>query len=384
MKQEEWAKRLNEHLKDYHQEPSKDLWQGIEASLDKQAKGQTRLIVMRRWLMAAAIMGIVFGGSYLLWHHDTPTQPQLAEVKQSHKTEHTENVPKELIAQAEESFTQTAKSTIQNTREIAAEEEVINKSQKEESTQPDEKATQPKVDAPSPQVHRPLPLEHKTPHPHTGSQQHSPQPLRLSIGLFARGNTNDMNSKNGVIMNPEIMHRHAATRAYLVNYEERESHDQPISFGLTVGYSLNKWLTVGTGLVYTKLHSEFTTLMPHQQIKRNQALHYLGVPLNMQAHLLQWHGLGLYLTAGGEADWNIKAESNTDGINQVMNKDRLQWSVGGSLGLEYRIIPQLSLYAEPGIRHYFDNGSAIDNYFKDKPTSFNLQLGLRLNLNTTK
>ena len=215
MKQEEWAKRLNEHLKDYHQEPSKDLWQGIEASLDKQAKGQTRLIVMRRWLMAAAIMGIVFGGSYLLWHHDTPTQPQLAEVKQSHKTEHTENVSKELIAQTEESYTQTAKSTIQNTREIAAEEEVINKSQKEESTQPDEKATQPKVDAPSPQVHRPLPLEHKTPHPHTGSQQHSPQPLRLSIGLFAQGNTNDMNSKNGVIMNPEIMHRHAATRAYL-------------------------------------------------------------------------------------------------------------------------------------------------------------------------
>ena len=67
-----------------------------------------------------------------------------------------------------------------------------------------------------------------------------------------------------------------------------------------------------------------------------------------------------------------------------MDKDRMLWSVGGSLGLEYRIIPQLSLYAEPGIRHYFNNGSTINNYFKDKPTSFNLQLGLRLNINTTK
>ena len=247
---------------------------------------------------------------------------------------------------------------------------------------PDEKATQPKEDTSNPQTHRPLPLEPKADYPHTEHQQH--QPLRLTMGLYAQGNTNDMNSQNSVVMNTNMMFRHAAARAYLLNYEERESHDHPVSFGLSMGYQLNKRLTVSTGVVYTKLHSTFTTLMPNQQIVRNQKLHYLGVPMNLQAHLLQWHGIGLYLTAGGQADWNIKAESNTDGIDQVMDKDRMQWSVGGSLGLEYRIIPQLSLYAEPGIRHYFDNGSAINNYFKDKPTSFNLQLGLRLNINTTK
>jgi hypothetical protein len=71
-------------------------------------------------------------------------------------------------------------------------------------------------------------------------------------------------------------------------------------------------------------------------------------------------------------------------VNQVMDKDRMQWSIGGSLGLAYHIIPQLSLYAEPGIRHYIDNGSTINNYFKDKPTSFNLQLGLRFDLNSPK
>ena len=57
MKQEEWAERLNNHLKDYQQEPTRDLWAGIEASLDKQAQGPVRLIAMRRWLIAAAIMG---------------------------------------------------------------------------------------------------------------------------------------------------------------------------------------------------------------------------------------------------------------------------------------------------------------------------------------
>ena len=80
MKQEEWAERLNNHLKDYHQEPSRDLWEGIEASLDKQAKGQTRHIALRRWMMAAAIIGVLFGGAYLMWNNE-PVQPQVAQVK---------------------------------------------------------------------------------------------------------------------------------------------------------------------------------------------------------------------------------------------------------------------------------------------------------------
>ena len=35
-------------------------------------------------------------------------------------------------------------------------------------------------------------------------------------------------------------------------------------------------------------------------------------------------------------------------------------------------------YIEPGIKYYFDNGSNIRNYFKYRPTNFNLQIGIRL------
>ena len=76
-------------------------------------------------------------------------------------------------------------------------------------------------------------------------------------------------------------------------------------------------------------------------------------------------------------DWNVAAKANTDGVDQKMDKDRMQWSIGGSLGVQYHIVPQVGLYAEPGIRHYFNNGSSISNFYKDKPTNFNLQLGLR-------
>lgn len=383
MKQEEWAERLNNHLKDYHQEPSRDLWEGIEASLDKQAKGQTRHVALRRWLMAAAIIGVLFGGAYLMWHNE-PAQPQLTQVKTTNHTDKEEApaAPEKMVAQAytaAKAVTQTAETAIPT--EVAAAPEVSNPEPTEKATQPDETANKPKEDTPSPQAHYPLSAEPKA---HTHVEHHQQKPLRLTMGLFAQGNTNDMSNKNAVMMNPQMIHRIAASRAFLVDYEERESHNQPISFGLSVGYPLNTWLSLSSGLVYTKLSSTFTTLMPNHQIQRHQKLHYIGVPLNLQAHLLQWHGFSLYLTASAQADWNIKAESNTDGIKQVMDKDRMQWSVGGSLGLAYHIIPQLSLYAEPGVRHYIDNGSTINNYFKDKPTSFNLQLGLRFDLNSPK
>ena len=390
MKQEEWAERLNNHLKDYHQEPTRDLWEGIEASLDKQAKGAVRHIALRRWLMAAAIIGVLFGGAYLLWHNE-PEQPQLAQVKTTNHADKKEvpvapqadNTPDAAVKAPEKLVAQvvTAANAVTQIAETAMQTESVVPEPTEKVTQPDETAAKPKEDTPSPQVHRPLSTEPKG-YPQT--ERRRQKPMRLTMGLFAQGNTNDMNNKNAVMMNPQLLHRVAASRAFLVDYEEQERHNQPISFGLSVGYPLNTWLSISSGLVYTKLNSTFTTLMTNHQIQRHQKLHYIGMPLNLQAHLLQWHGISLYLTAGAQADWNIKAESNTDGVNQVMDKDRMQWSVGGSLGLAYHFIPQLSLYAEPGIRHYIDNGSTINNYFKDKPTSFNLQLGLRFDLNSPK
>lgn len=389
MKQEAWAERLNNHLKDYHQEPSRDLWEGIEASLDKQvqqAQGQVRHVALRRWLMAAAIIGVLFGGACLMWHN-APEQPQLAQADATPQAAASPN-PEKLTAEAPAAAPEVStpkvvapEVIVPEPTETATLPEETTAQPDEPATQPDETAVKPREDTPSPQVHRPQTAEPKV---YPQAEHHQQKPLRLTMALYAQGNTNEMNNRNAVMMNPQMMQRAAATRAFLIDYEERESHNHPISFGLTVGYPINSWLSLSSGLVYTKLSSTFTTLMPNHQIQRHQKLHYIGVPLNLQAHLLQWHGFSLYLSAGAQADWNVKAESNTDGINQVMDKDRMQWSVGSSLGLAYHIIPQLSLYAEPGVRHYIDNGSTINNYFKDKPTSFNLQLGLRFDLSPIK
>lgn len=41
---------------------------------------------------------------------------------------------------------------------------------------------------------------------------------------------------------------------------------------------------------------------------------------------------------------------------------------------------QLGIYLEPGVRYYLDNGSQVQNFFKDQPFSWSLQFGIRLNM----
>ena len=175
--------------------------------------------------------------------------------------------------------------------------------------------------------------------------------------------------------------RDGAPIIYLVGYEERQKHYQPIAFGLSVSYPLSSKVSLSTGVTYTRLRSDFASIINGTSISQEQTLHYLGVPLNAQYRLLHYGNLNIYLSAGAEADYNIKAHLASEGVTQHIDRDRWQFSIQGGVGLQYNVMPQLGLYAEPGVKHYFDNGSRLRNFFKDKPTSFNLQVGLRLHLN---
>ena len=62
-------------------------------------------------------------------------------------------------------------------------------------------------------------------------------------------------------------------------------------------------------------------------------------------------------------------------------RDRMQWSTQVAAGLQYDVVPQVGIYVEPGVKYYFDNGSQIENAFKDKKWNFNIQVGFRWNIN---
>ena len=416
MKMDKWTQQLHDKLAEREVAPPDDLWADIEAALPKDLAGsekpRARFVPLRRWAVAATLALLVAGGGYRLWHSSnpeaqtsTPTpytpQPELSQADPKVLTESQENhgdwlndssaaeirvpVPviqpsTNLMAQAsvEESIIETHEST--ESSEILQTEN--DQQQSNDNSQFSTLHSPLSNDDPLRQIDEAI------------AQLSSKSDKPITLGLYASNGFNHLQRSNGVRMDDALAaryeidqylpHNRALTRSdepiYLVGYEERQKHYLPIAIGLSVSYPLSTKWSLSSGIIYTRLHSDFASIINGSAISQEQILHYLGIPLNAQYQLFHRGGLNIYLSAGAEADYNIKTYLASEGVTQHLNRDRLQFSVQGGVGLQYNILPQFGLYAEPGVKHYFDNGSRLCNYFKDQPTSFNLQLGLRLNL----
>ena len=162
--------------------------------------------------------------------------------------------------------------------------------------------------------------------------------------------------------------------------KEKTRHNMPLSFGLTVAYRLTERWSLSSGAVYTIATSSFEHGTSGNVSTDEQTLHYIGIPLNASYTVWGNRTLKTYVTAGAQADFNIAAKVETDGHTTDMPKDRVQMSVGGGLGLQLNLVKQMGIYVEPGVKYYFDNGSNVQNVFKEHPCNFSLQVGLRYNI----
>ena len=144
-------------------------------------------------------------------------------------------------------------------------------------------------------------------------------------------------------------------------------HRQPVRFGLLLRYRLTDRWSVESGLTYTRLSSDITTIINDVTTVTEQRLNYLGLPLNISYELWKSRYFGLYVSGGGM-------------IEKCLDASSWQFSLNGAAGAEYRLTDFFSLYAEPGIGYYFKDGSSTPTIYKDHPLNFNLSFGIRFNL----
>lgn len=176
--------------------------------------------------------------------------------------------------------------------------------------------------------------------------------------------------------------REGAGRNGLVAVDRKKMkahHAQPVKVGVSVGYSLtNRW-SVNTGLTYSYLSSDFTA---DGEPKQTQRLHYVGIPLSGSYSLLKSRKAEVYVTAGGEVEKLVKGVVSSKNAlsgnrDEKVRESRPQFSAKAALGGAYHFTPSLSVYAEPGVSYYFNNHSSVINVYKDRPTSFSLNVGVR-------
>lgn len=424
MKKDDWIKDIQRRMAD-HQEPVKDdLWAGIEQALDQQKVVGKPAVVMRwrRYAAAAAIVLALMGGAgYVLFNHQEQMGKEVARTETEQQpaglqTSTQQMEPMVLAEQAGESVVSRVKKALTAVRQgadsnqplmaMVQEKDAVSSDRPQDlmdkdvepSGQPEAssaESTGKEAEQPQPSAVRKnevgrssqtfLPAERQRIH----ASRHG---ARVTMNLYAANSVGTYSGRNGLatpvdmVANyylakaaPELFFAEAASPIALQSHEETDHH-QPVSFGLMAGYALNQRWTLTSGLVYTKLSSDFIQVFDDSRLTRRQTLHYVGVPLNVNFMVWGNKKLKTYVTAGGQVDFNVDAKTVKEGIKHDMPKDKLQLSTQAALGLQYDFTPHLGAYFEPGVKYYIDNKSETQNFFKDKPLNVHLQVGLRWNI----
>lgn len=393
MKQEDWTTKLRERLSDYEQPAPADAWEQIEQRLP--ASVPLVRMALRRW-MAAAAVALLLGGAGLVYFRSAEEKPSAVQPKPVagivKKKKETMNLPAQP----------TTASRVQPMRNRLAVGAVSAENLDEPVTVAAETTTDsviatPPTDTPTKTVTK---QSRHTSESDKRPQVTMPSPKKqsqqgdnnLGFGLLAMNTmAGSSTATNGVFMSNEMQQNfndaytayngtRRAAPVYLTDYEERSTHQMPLRFGLTVNYRLGKNWQIETGVVYTYTSSEFVKQMRRNTVTTEQNLHYVGIPLRVGFTVWEWNRLRVYASSGGEMDFNVKAQRKTEGVKQDMQHDRPQFSVQAAVGAQLNIFPQAGIYIEPGVTWFPNNGSGVDNVFKDRPLQPTILFGLRYNV----
>lgn len=405
MKHNDWTEQLRQRLNDAEVPAPENLWDSISQQLDAQsqqldAQGQQQdaedaqvakkphRVALLPWAAAASVVLIAGVGMWWQLRSNTPdiamleptphpitltdnkavnTKASAVNTKASAVNSHISTTSTHaMLAYKDNTLAPTASNKEEVMALTVAEQEVQN----EPIAEGAQRTTQTQA------AHTAY---------HLPRTQHQASNTRWQVGVGTAGNMNRYKSSGPIYVNSlsAVNTEYADNEMFRVSPYEQDTkdvthHDMPISIGLTVSYSVTPRIALASGLVYTLATSSFQhgASMP----KETQTLHYVGIPLNLSYTVWGNSWLRTYIMAGAQADMNVKATLKADGHKSNIDNDRAQFSVTGGAGVQLNVAQQLGVYVEPGVRYYFDNGSAVQTIFKEHPTNFSLQVGLRWNI----
>jgi cytoskeletal protein RodZ len=419
MKHNDWTEQLRQRLNDAEVPAPENLWDSISQQLDTQGQQQNtqgqqqdaedahvakkpRRVALLPWAVAASV--VLIAGVAMWWqlrsntpdiamHEPTPhpitltdnkavnTKASAVNTKASAANSHISTTSTHaMLAYKDNALVPTASNKEEVMALTMAEQEVQSEPIAEVSTTtstPTATATQ--------KTQRTTQTQAAHTAYHLPRAQHQASNTRWQVGVGTAGNMNRYKSSGPIYVNSlsAVNTEYADNEMFRVSPYEQDTkdvthHDMPISIGLTASYSVTPRIALASGLVYTLATSSFQhgASMP----KETQTLHYVGIPLNLSYTVWGNSWLRTYIMAGAQADMNVKATLKADGHKSNIDNDRAQFSVTGGAGVQLNVAQQLGIYVEPGVRYYFDNGSAVQTIFKEHPTNFSLQVGLRWNI----
>ena len=419
---EDWKKQMQEKMADYHFESDIDLsWREIEEALATNRRKAKTAILWSRGIAAAVSILLLSGVGYWwnLSHQDSATETEKMMVQSV-----CDNKPiaKDVIQQTDMPTKQnvTVSKYVTSSPDSVV-EETLGEVESEEREAKTETATEEKEEQQQLQERNitPTPVHHNTIYPSDLRQK--PTSNRLTAKVYFsntmagsssfqtlapapsdKDNSNMENPQEGTPGNVEIPGGDTTLNPDEKNTDEEENddkastrnltradngntqmhenvrHHQPIRFGISFRYRLNDRWNLESGLTYTHLSSDITKTYGTQDVNIEQNLSYIGIPINASYLLWGNRHFNFYLSAGMMVEKMVKGSRKSQGITNSVSIHPLQLSINGAAGAEFRLNKLFSIYAEPGLGYFFDNGSSIPTIYQDKPLNFNLSVGFRL------
>lgn len=171
------------------------------------------------------------------------------------------------------------------------------------------------------------------------------------------------------------------------------THRMPVRFGLMLDWQLGGRWSIESGVSFTRLNSIVRQGDDRNYTRTMQKLDYIGIPLDLRYMAFETERVGVYASAGVGIDKCVSARSTGSysftgmagtekgslGTERYSERP-LQFMVNAAVGADWLITPGMSLYAEPGLAWYADDGSPFDTIYKERPVNFRMDFGLRLRL----
>lgn len=431
-----WQKDIHDRLGSYEKDAPEGLWEGISRELPKLNDGgmltdkPQRTAKFRMWrvagVAAAASVALVIGYSFLgnsakdniniptnttkhpnmLASSQKPLGNEPTGVSAEQATHSEDNLLAEqptLASASTEQPTLASASTEQPTLASASmETDVKEISSKEENSKEENKQTETKTAKREDSYVLPKNPDNNLLAFNDMTERSGDEdaPSRWSVstgamgGLGASGTTiaygdhlvlsspGVADTKDSPMLDMNTINRDIETKT---EYE----HHLPIRIGLSVAYALTDRLSISSGLTYTRLASDIKDASRESKYIGEQRLHYVGIPVNVSYKVASSRWISLYGTAGVLAEKCVSGttdegyvENNTMKYTntQDISSKPLQMSVNAGVGIQFDFIDNVGIYAEPGLSYYFDDGSALQTIYKEKPLNFNLNVGVRFKL----
>ena len=387
---ENWTTDMKQKLEGHKMAPPAGLWEGISSEMGLQKEPVSKTVAIRRWHWVVAALVLALVGFFALYQFPQDESfPQVAQTLQEQeppmmKTESGDNQPLALADSPQRNHTQFSPKIAEDTTPQDAEETASQQVAEETASQQVAKESSAKqiaeeaLQQTSVVTHRQQPSEeqHHTAHHPTKQPSASVTDNQWSVGLNASGGLLASSSFGKSSMGQS----YACDADYYdpvvggstqpipssTTYDVEAKHRLPVTLGLSVNYQLNARLALLTGINYTYLYSEFSTLL-YPNIYREQKLHYLGVPVGLSWLFWKTSGFSFYLSGSAM-------------LQKCLNEKPWQWSVNASAGAEYAITPLVGIYLQPSLGYYFHDGTSFEHYYKEHPLAPSIEFGLRLHL----